>query len=141
MLTRLTPYALLSPAFLVLAISGLIPAGYVIFYSLHDTFAGNSFVWVGTAWYQSVLSSREFWWAFARSIGFSALVLAVEVPLGIYIALRLPPKGWLASLYIVLLAIPCSRRRSWSAICGRCFRRRGSASCRRSPASSDSPTT
>ena len=106
MLARLTPYALLAPVFLVMAVSGLIPAGYVIFYSLHDTFAGNSFLWVGTAWYQSVLSSREFWWAFARSLGFSALVLLVEIPLGIYVALRLPAKGWLASLYIVLLAIP-----------------------------------
>ena len=76
------------------------------FYSLNDTFAGNSFVWVGAQWYVSVLSSPEFWWALARSLGFSALVLLIEVPLGIYIALRLPPSGRLASRLIVLLAIP-----------------------------------
>ena len=53
-----------------------------------------------------MLSSPEFWWALARSLGFSALVLLIEVPLGIYIALRMPAVGPLASVLIVLLAIP-----------------------------------
>jgi glycerol transport system permease protein len=53
-----------------------------------------------------VLSSPDVWWAFARSLGFSALVLLVEIPLGIFIALKLPASGWRASAYIVLLAIP-----------------------------------
>ena len=76
-------YAFLAPALVVMMLCGVVPMGFVAYYSLHDTFAGNSFVWVGTAWYQSVLSSREFWWALARSFGFSALVLLVEIPLGI----------------------------------------------------------
>lgn len=67
---RLTIMALLLPALLVMTVSGLVPAGFVAFYSLHDTFAGNSFVWVGPQWYLSVLSSSEFWWALARSLGF-----------------------------------------------------------------------
>ena len=99
-------FALLFPALLVMLVSGVVPAAFIGFYSLHDTFAGNSFVWVGPQWYISVLSSPDFWWALARSLGFSALVLLVEVPLGIYIALRLPPSGALASFYVVLLAIP-----------------------------------
>ncbi len=37
---------------------------------------------------------------------FRILVLLIEVPLGIYIALRMPPAGLLSSLYIVLMAIP-----------------------------------
>lgn len=103
---RLTIMALLLPALLVMIVSGVVPAGFVAFYSLHDTFAGNSFVWVGPQWYLSVLSSPEFWWALARSLGFSALVLLIEVPLGIYIALRLPASGPWAAVLIVLLAIP-----------------------------------
>lgn len=103
---RFTLLALLSPALLVMVVSGVVPAGFVVFYSLHDTFAGNSFVWVGPQWYFSVLSSSEFWWALARSLGFSALVLLIEVPLGIYIALRMPASGRLATVLIVLLAIP-----------------------------------
>jgi glycerol transport system permease protein len=100
------PPATLLPALLVMLVSGVLPAAFVAYYSVHDTFAGNSFVWVGADWYVSVLSSREFWWAMARSVGFAALVLLIEVPLGIYIALRMPPSGPLASLLIVLLAIP-----------------------------------
>jgi glycerol transport system permease protein len=100
------PPATLLPAMLVMLMSGVVPAAFVAYYSVHDTFAGNSFVWVGADWYVSVLSSREFWWALARSMGFAALVLLIEVPLGIYIALRMPPSGPLASFLIVLLAIP-----------------------------------
>lgn len=103
---RLTTLALLLPALLVMFVSGVIPAGFIAFYSLHDTFAGNSFVWVGPQWYLSVLSSPEFWWALARSLGFSALALLIEVPLGIYIALRMPASGPWAAVLIVLLAIP-----------------------------------
>ena len=103
---RLTIWALLFPALLVMLVSGVVPAAFVIYYSLHDTFAGNSFVWVGPQWYVSVLTSPEFWWALARSLGFSALALMVEVPLGIYIALRIPASGPLATVVIVLAAIP-----------------------------------
>ncbi|PZF78897.1 sugar ABC transporter permease [Aestuariivirga litoralis] len=103
---RFTVFLLLLPALLVMTVSGVVPAGFIAFYSLHDTFAGNSFVWVGPQWYVSVLSSPEFWWALARSLGYSALVLLIEVPLGIYIALRLPAAGPWAAVLIVLLAIP-----------------------------------
>ena len=97
---------MLLPALLVMLVSGVIPAAFVAYYSVHDTFAGNSFVWIGADWYMSVLSSPDFWWALARSLGFAVLALMIEIPLGIWIALRLPPAGWLASLLIVLLAIP-----------------------------------
>jgi glycerol transport system permease protein len=103
--TRSFPPMLL-PALIVMLVSGVIPAAFVAYYSVHDTFAGNSFVWVGADWFVSVLSSRDFWWALARSLGFAALVLLIEVPLGIWIALRMPPSGPLASVLIVLLAIP-----------------------------------
>jgi glycerol transport system permease protein len=101
-----TAYLFLAPALLVMAFCGVAPVAFVLFYSLHDTFGGNAFVWVGTHWYQSVLSSPEFWWALLRSVSFSALALAIEIPLGIYVALKMPVRGWLSSLYITLLAIP-----------------------------------
>jgi glycerol transport system permease protein len=108
MITRATPlaYAYLAPALLVMLACGVVPLLFILFYSVHDTFAGNDFVWVGLRWYQDVLTSREFHWALLRSLGFSALVLAIELPLGIYIATRMPKQGWLASLLIVIIAIP-----------------------------------
>ena len=99
-------YGFLAPALAVMTLCGVIPMAFVAYYSVHDTFAGNTFIWVGPAWFRQVLTSPEFYAALARSFGFSALVLSIEVPLGIYIALRMPTKGILSSLYIVLMAIP-----------------------------------
>lgn len=99
-------YGFLAPALIVMTICGVIPMGFVAFYSVHDTFAGNNFVWAGLTWFRQVLSSPEFYGALARSLGFSLLVLAIEIPLGIWIALRMPATGFLSSFYIVLMAIP-----------------------------------
>ncbi|MBK8158955.1 MAG: sugar ABC transporter permease [Rhodospirillaceae bacterium] len=85
---------------------GLVPMGFVFFYALHDTFMGNSFVWVGLDWFVEVLASPDFHGAAARSLGFATLLLLIEVPLGLFIALRMPTRGFLSALYIVLLAIP-----------------------------------
>ncbi len=101
-----TAFGLLAPALIVMAVCGVIPMCFVLYYSMHDTFAGNHFFWVGSTWYRHVFSSQEFYASLARSFGFSAMVLLIEVPLGIYIALRLPAKGILSNIYIVLLAIP-----------------------------------
>jgi glycerol transport system permease protein len=99
-------YGFLAPALIVMMLCGVLPMAFVAFYSVHDTFAGNSFIWVGLDWYRMDLVSPEFFAALERSLGFSIIALLIEVPLGIYIALRLPAKGLMSSLYIVLMAIP-----------------------------------
>jgi glycerol transport system permease protein len=104
--TTSAAYLYLAPALLVMALCGVLPLAFVFFYSVHDVFSGNNFMWVGTAWFEQLLTSPEFWSALGRSILFSALVLLVEVPLGIYVALRLPARGVVSSILIVLLAIP-----------------------------------
>src|SRR5262245_47431266 len=99
-------YAFLMPAVLVITLCGVLPMAFVIYYSVHDTFGGNIFVWAGAAWFKQVLVSPEFHVALARSFGFSMLVLAIEVPLGIYVALRMPTKGVMAAVYIALMTVP-----------------------------------
>ncbi len=99
-------YLLLSPALMLMMVVGLIPMSMIIYYSVHDSFSGNYFFWVGLDWFQQVLSSSEFFGAFFRSLGYSALIISIEIPLGIYIALRLPQKGFLSDLYIVLISLP-----------------------------------
>jgi glycerol transport system permease protein len=96
----------LSPALAIIALCGVLPMIFVAYYSVHDTFAGNSFIWVGADWYRAVLTSPEFFGALARSFGFSILVLLIEIPLGIYIALRMPASGPFSSFYIILMTIP-----------------------------------
>jgi len=103
---NLLGYGLLLPALLIMTLCGILPMAFVAFYSVHDTFGGNSFLWVGAYWFKDVLVSPEFHAALARSLGFSALVLAIEIPLGVYIALQMPTKGFLASVYIVLMTVP-----------------------------------
>ena len=83
-------YGLLSPTLVLMILSGVIPFALVIYFSLHDTFAGEPYIWVGTTWYEQVLASTEFHAALLRSLGFSILALAIQLPLGIYIALKLP---------------------------------------------------
>ena len=101
---RAVPFLL--PALAVLSLAGVLPLGFVAFYSVHDTFGGNVFVWVGTHWYKTVLTSPEFYHALLRSLGFALLVLAVQIPLGLWIALRLPRDGWAVSVVLVVLALP-----------------------------------
>jgi glycerol transport system permease protein len=99
-------YLYLTPALVIMALCAVLPMVIVAYYSVHDTFAGNSFIWVGAAWYKEVLISPEFYGALGRSLLFSLLVLLIEIPLGIYIALRMPASGHLSSLYLILMAIP-----------------------------------
>ena len=103
---NLLAYTLLLPAILIMTLCGVLPMAFVAYYSVHDTFGGNSFIWVGADWFRQVLAAPEFHAALARSLGFSALALAVEIPLGIYIALRMPTRGVMGSVYIVLMTIP-----------------------------------
>jgi glycerol transport system permease protein len=103
---NLESLVLLTPAALVMALCGVVPMGFVAYYSLHDTFGGNSFIWVGFTWFREILVSPEFHAALARSLGFSLLALAVEMPLGILVALKMPARGRLASAFIILFTIP-----------------------------------
>jgi glycerol transport system permease protein len=100
------PALLLTPAVLVMTACGIVPLAFVFFYSVNDTFAGNSFLFVGSQWFQQVLFSRDFQWALMRSLGFSLSALLIEIPLGLFIALRMPREGRLAAVLIVLMAIP-----------------------------------
>jgi len=99
-------FCYLAPALAVMTFCGIIPMGFVMFYSLHDTFAGNSFYWVGLEWFREVLTSRDFLATLGRSFSYSALVLIIEIPLGIFIALRMPASGTLSRSLVVLMAIP-----------------------------------
>lgn len=105
-MNRLEPALLLTPAILLMLACGVIPLGFVAFYSVHDTFAGNDFLFVGLRWFAQVLTSSDFHWALLRSLGFTLLALAIQLPLGLYIALHMPRSGALASVLVVLMALP-----------------------------------
>ena len=99
-------WLLVVPALVLVLLSAVVPLMAVVNYSVQDVFFGNQFTWVGTKWFEQVLRSESFYASLFRSLGFSLIVLALELPLGIAIALAMPARGARASLYLVLMSIP-----------------------------------
>jgi len=94
------------PAILLLVFVGIIPLLSIINYSFHDIFTQESKYWVGTEWYREILGSGRFWGSFGRSLLFSLLILLIEIPLGIFIALSMPKKHVLVAVCLVLMSLP-----------------------------------
>ncbi|MBO6505824.1 MAG: sugar ABC transporter permease [Kordiimonadaceae bacterium] len=97
---------LVLPVFLLVAFSAIIPLMTVVNYSVQDSFGNNEFFWVGSEWFVEVLNSDRLHDAFGRQLMFSGIILAIEIPLGIWIALKMPKKGWAVSVCLVLMALP-----------------------------------
>ena len=102
---------LVLPVVALVAFSALIPVMTVVNYSVQDSFGNNEFFWNGTGWFKELLDPStdlggRFFDALWRTLLFSALCLAIEVPLGIGVALTLPRKGWGVAASLVLLALP-----------------------------------
>lgn len=94
------------PVLAVVAFSAVIPLMTVVNYSVQDILGPEQRVFVGREWYRKVLTDPEIHGAFLRQILFSLTVLAIEIPLGVGIALAMPLRGIRASLALVLLALP-----------------------------------
>jgi glycerol transport system permease protein len=99
-------WLLVLPVLALVAISALIPLMTVVNYSVQDTFGNNKFFWAGTTWYTQVLHSERFWNALLRNLIFSGVILAIEIPLGVFVALHMPRKGWGVAVCLVLMALP-----------------------------------
>ena len=97
---------LVLPMLILVAFSAIIPLMTVVNYSVQDTFGNNQFFWAGLEWFDEMLHSDRMWNALGRQIIFSAIILAIEVPLGIFVALNMPKKGFWASVCLVLMALP-----------------------------------
>ncbi|SFF18812.1 carbohydrate ABC transporter membrane protein 1, CUT1 family [Sulfitobacter brevis] len=97
---------LILPVLVLVAFSAVIPLMTVVNYSVQDTFGKNEFFWAGLEWFEEMLGSQRMWDALGRQITFSAIILAIEIPLGIFVALNMPKKGFWASLCLVLMSLP-----------------------------------
>jgi glycerol transport system permease protein len=97
---------LVAPVFILVAFNALIPLMTVVNFSVQETFGDNVFTWAGVAWFEQVLHSERFHGALLRQIAFSGIVLAIEIPLGLAIALTMPRKGPWVSVCLVLMSLP-----------------------------------
>lgn len=105
-------YAILSPAALIVFGVVLIPLGATLLYSLQniDLTAMSSGGFVGLKNYMELLASPEFWESFGRTVYFAAVSIALELFLGMMIALLLNDgirgQGFLRAIIILPWAIP-----------------------------------
>ena len=98
-------WLLILPVVVCVAFSAILPLMTVVNYSVQDIISPERRVFVGTEWFKMVMRDGELHDALLRQITFSIAVLVVEVPLGILLALSMPPSGWKASAVLVLLAM------------------------------------
>ncbi|MEM1432030.1 MAG: sugar ABC transporter permease [Pseudomonadota bacterium] len=97
---------LVLPMLVLVLFSAVIPLMTVVNYSVQDSFGNNEFFWAGLTWFEEMLEDERMWNALGRQLMFSAIILAIQVPLGILVALSMPKKGVWVSVCLVLMALP-----------------------------------
>jgi glycerol transport system permease protein len=97
---------LVLPVLVLVSFSAVIPLMTVVNYSVQDTFGQNEFFWSGLIWFEDMLASDRMWDALGRQLMFSGIILAIQVPLGIFVALNMPKSGVWSSVCLVLMSLP-----------------------------------
>jgi glycerol transport system permease protein len=110
MLSTKTPnqkaWWLVLPVVVLVAFNAVIPLMTVVNYSVQETFGDNRFFFEGVKWFQQIIESQRFHEALRRQLLFTLVILAIEVPLGVAIALAMPRRGPWVSVCLVLMAMP-----------------------------------
>ncbi|MEZ5653794.1 MAG: sugar ABC transporter permease [Burkholderiaceae bacterium] len=99
-------WLLVLPVVILVAFNAAIPLMTVVNYSVQETFGDNLFFFEGVKWFEQILHSDRFHDALLRQLLFTFLILVIEVPLGVAIALAMPRKGVWVSVCLVLMAMP-----------------------------------
>jgi glycerol transport system permease protein len=94
------------PVVVLVAFNAIIPLMTVVNFSVQESFGDNVFFWVGMRWFEQVLHSDRFHAALLRQLMFTGIILAIEIPLGLAIALTMPRRGPWVSVCLVLMALP-----------------------------------
>ena len=94
------------PVVVLVAFNAVIPLMTVVNYSVQETFGNNVFFWEGVKWFEQTLNSERFHASLLRQLTFTGIILAIEIPLGVAIALTMPTRGIWVSVCLVLMALP-----------------------------------
>ena len=89
---RLTPYLFLAPAALIMIVALIYPLGYAIYASFLDWNPSQRIgeaEFVGLRNYGNLMGDAAFWESFRVTLGFAAIVVSVEMVLGVGLALML----------------------------------------------------
>ncbi len=99
-------WLLLLPALAIMGFVAVVPLVTVLNFSLHDIFSLQDIHWIGLEWFAQITASERFHASLARSLLFSAIVLSIQVPLGIAVALLLTRMGRFGIVGLMLVALP-----------------------------------
>ncbi len=94
------------PVLVLVAFNALIPMMTVVNYSVQETFGNNVFFWQGMDWFEQLLNSDRFHAALGRQFLFTGMILVIEIPLGVIIALAMPREGFWVPVCLVTMALP-----------------------------------
>jgi glycerol transport system permease protein len=94
------------PVVVLVAFNAIIPLMAVVNYAVQETFGNNIFFFEGLKWFSQVLHSERFHAALLRQLAFTGIILVIEIPLGVAIALAMPRRGFWVSVCLVLMALP-----------------------------------
>ena len=102
---------LVIPVMIFVLFSSVIPMMTVVNYSVQDSMGQNSFFWNGSEWFQHLFDPStdiggRFARALVRNLVFSGVVLVIEIPLGILVALCIPKRGWAVGAVLVAISLP-----------------------------------
>ncbi len=97
---------LVLPVLLLVAFSAVIPLMTVVNYSIQDILDPHTRFFVGDEWFREMLRDSQLQSALGRQLIFSFSVLAIQIPLGIAIALCMPTRGIWVAISLVLVALP-----------------------------------
>ena len=98
-------WLLVLPVIICVAFSAILPLMTVVNYSLQDIISPDRRVFVGLEWFAEIMRDEELHGALFRQIQFSLSALAIEIPLGIALALAMPAEGWKSSAVLVTVAL------------------------------------
>jgi glycerol transport system permease protein len=104
--TEQRAWFLVLPVVVMVAFSAVVPLMTVVNYSVQDILGPDQRVFVAGEWYHKVLNDPELHGALLRQLLYSAVVLVLELPLGVAVALCMPATGLRSSLTLIVLAIP-----------------------------------
>lgn len=104
--TNQRAWLFLIPALAVISLNAFIPIITVINYALQDILPGLPPVYLGLENFKDVLRDDTFRGALLRQLGFSTVILLIQVPLGILVALGMPKRGWGATAALVTIGLP-----------------------------------
>ena len=96
---------LILPVLLCVAFSAILPLMTVVNYSVQDLISPERRVFVGTEWFASVMRDYDLHEALWRQLMYSFSVLAIEIPMGILLALAMPATTWRSSAVLVIVAL------------------------------------